>query len=272
MTYDRLSLGELLVDTSDGEVHPYIPDDFTSLDEYSEFKFGNGEVGEKYGLMLGRLVLQGNQPETLLDESHVYIASSAYRVAPPASETLVHPFVDSANASAVEAGSLTQFERFKISKARMATDNYAAMTFEERSMTIQNDLELPKGLDLEGKKVVILDDIRVTGLREAALKLLLENAGVSHTSFYYILNAPEGRKYPQTEAVININSVRTIEDVLELAQKPGFVPNVRMCKFLLSQSIADIEHFLGAIPKEVASTITKYITEDNLREVVKAIP
>lgn len=271
-TYDRLALGELNIQETEGAILPYIGSDFTTLDEYSQFKFGDGEVGTKYGSMLGRLVLDAGQQEALLGEKEVFIASSAYRVAPPASETLVAPFVDSANAAARDVSSKTNFQRFKIGKTKMATDNYAAMSFEERSKTIQNDLHLPEGMDLEGKKVVILDDIRVTGLREAALKLLLENAGVRHTSFYYILDAPRGRDYPQTEAVININAVKSIEDVLELAQRPGFVPNVRMCKFLLSQTVEAVAGFLASVPPSVADTILRYVDEDNLREVVKAIP
>lgn len=272
MTHNRLSLGELHIENQGYQITPYVDTEFTDLTEYSQFKFGNGEIGNKYGSSLGRLVLESSQKEFLLDEDEVYIASSAYRVAPPASETLVAPFVNSANAAAREVFSSTDFRRFKISKAKMATDNYAAMSFEERSNTIQNDLLLPDGLELEGKKVVILDDIRVTGLREAALRILLENAGVAHTSFYYILDAPHGKKYPQTEAVININSVRNIWDVLEMAQSPGFVPNVRMCKFLLSQSVEDVERFLSSVPSGVAETIKHYIDADGLREVVKAIP
>lgn len=271
-TYDKLALGELHIQTEGDEITPHLDEAFTDLGEYSQFKFGDGEIGSKYGSMLGRLVLEASQQTALLGEDEVLIASSAYRVAPPASETLVQPFVTSANNFARSIESNTAFRSFKISKTKMATDNYAAMSFEERSQTIQNDLHLPEGIDLEGRKVVILDDIRVTGLREAALKLLLDKAGVEHASFYYILDAPQGREYPQTEAVINMNSVKNIEDILELAQQPGFVPNVRMCKFLLSQSNEAVESFLESVPVNVAETILCYINEDNLREVVKAIP
>jgi PRTase ComF-like len=271
-TYESRSLGDVNIGINNGNMEPGIADDFTTIDEYSRFKFGDGGVGAKYGTLLGQLVLTDGMAEQILSQEEVYVSSSAYRVAPPASETLALPFVSSADKTARSVDSDTTFRHFKISKGQMATGNYAAMSFGERSQTIQSDLLLPDGLDLEGKHVVILDDIRVTGLREAALKGLLGKVGASHVSFYYVLNVPEGKEYPQTEAIININAVKTVDDVLELAMQPEFVPNVRMCKFLLSQSVAEIERFLSTVPAEVADTVVRYIREDNLREVVKAIP
>ncbi|HKR81436.1 MAG TPA: phosphoribosyltransferase family protein [Candidatus Saccharimonadales bacterium] len=270
MNTNRLHLGEVTLTPTDGELQPTVVHDFTNIAEYSRFKFGDGEAGNKYGTMLGDLVL--SDTTELLEDGEVYVASSAYRVAPPASESLLAPFVAAAGLAAKSMDADTAFTRFKISKAKLATDNYAGMSFEERSRTLQSDLILPDDADFEGKHVVILDDIRVTGLREAALKQLLENAGVEHTSFYYVLNVPEGRAYPQTEAVINTRSVKTVDDVLEMACQPGFIPNVRLCKFILSQSVQELERFCTSVPREVANTVLHYIEADNLKEVVKAVP
>ncbi len=270
MRTTSLYLGELNIQNNGGELVPNVAQDFTDIAEYSRFKFGDGEAGDKYGSMLGNLVL--SEVADLLTSDDVYVASSAYRTAPPASESLVAPFINSADAAADSVGSDTTFNRFKISKAKLATDNYAGMSFEERSRTLQSDLILPEGLDLAGRRVVILDDIRVTGLREAALKDLLGNAGAEHTSFYYVLNAPQGKEYPQTEAVINIRSVKTIDNILALAEQPTFVPNVRLCKFILSQSVHDVERFCQIAPQNVVDTVLHYIRADNLEEVVKALP
>lgn len=269
MNITRAYLGEVEVLQGTEQLEPVIPDDFTDIEEYSRFKFGDGEAGTKYGSLLGELVLADPQ---ILEGDRAYVASSAYRVAPPASESLLEPFIGSATNAVKSVDSDTAFTRFKISKAKLATDNYASMSFDERSRTLQGDLILPEDLDLEGRRVAILDDIRVTGLREAALTRLLEGAGVEHTSFYYVLNTPVGNTHPQTEAIINMRSVRHIDDVLELACQPGFVPNVRLCKFVLSQSVAEFERFCESVPPEVAETIQHYIKADNLEEVVKAIP
>ncbi|MGH7158372.1 MAG: phosphoribosyltransferase family protein [Candidatus Saccharimonadales bacterium] len=263
-------LGEVEIRHNAGELEPVITGDFTTMDEYSRFKFGDGEAGGRYGRMLGDLVL--NEPDELLSVGEVYVASAAYRVAPPAAASLLQPFAAAAGLAARSLGSDTVFTPFKVSKARMATGNYAGMSFEERSRTIQDDLALPEDLDLEGRRVVMLDDIRVTGLREAALKQLLGNAGVEQTSFYYVLDVPNGKEFPQTEALINIRAVKTVDDVLALAMRPNFIPNVRLCKFILSQNIQEIERFYNTAPKDVVDTILHYIKADDLETVVKTIP
>jgi len=270
MNTTRQHLGEVNLAGTDNALDLSVAQDFTTIGEYSRFKFGDGEAASKYGMLLGRLVL--SDTAALLANEEVYVASSAYRVAPPASESLLVPFMASAESAVKAVDAETAFTRFKISKAKMATDNYAGMSFEERSRTLQNDLLLPEDLDLDGRHVVILDDIRVTGLREAALKQLFEESGAKHTSFYYVLDVPDGKTYPQTEAAINIRSVKTVDDVLELACKPDFIPNVRLCKFILSQSVQEFERFCANVPDEVGETILQYIEADNLREVVKAIP
>ena len=255
------SLGHVELLPGDEMLVPQVIEDFTDIAEYSRFKFGDGEVSKKYGFLLGELACQDIEAG-----DDVLVTSSAYKFAPPASESLVLPFVQKLREEGINA------HIFKISKAKLATDNYASLSFAERASTLQNDLILPAGLVLDDKKVIALDDIRVTGLREAALTNLFANSGVNLASFFYVLDVENGKEHPQTEAVINIRSVRTIEDVIVLAQKPDFVPNVRLCKFIISRSIADLQTFCDQVPDSVASTVVKYIEEDNLREVVKTIP
>lgn len=259
MYVDSSSLGHVTLSGSDVLPIPTVGQDFTNISEYSRFKFGDGEVSEKYGSLLGELACA--------DQDEVLVASSAYRTAPPASESLVIPFVEMAQ-SRLSAN----FVPFKISKAKLATDNYAALSFDERAQTLQHDLILPSNVNFSEKHVVILDDIRVTGLREAALKRLLESAGVAHASFHYVLDVPEGKQFPKTEAAINVRAVKSIDDVIRLAQNPGFIPNVRLCKFIISRNISDLELFCSRVPQRIADTVTEYIKADNLEEVVKAIP
>jgi hypothetical protein len=64
--------------------------------------------------------------------------------------------------------------------------------------------------------------------------------------------------------------VKSIDDVLNLALKPGFIPNVRLCKFILSQD--DRERFFALAPPEVVDIIQHYIEADDLENVIKAIP
>jgi hypothetical protein len=272
MNYNRQFLGtvDMMANTDAERMEPMIRENFTDLDEYSRFKFGDGLVGAKYGTLLGSLAVSDG--ESFLSTDEVLVGSSAYRIAPPASESLVQPFIAVANVTAQRAGLNTHFSHFKVSKARLVADNYANMTFEERAATLQDDLILPPELELEGRRVIMLDDIRVTGLREQALVRLLETAGVDRTDFYYVLNVPNGNEHPQTEAIINKRAVRNVEDVIKLANQPAFVPNVRLCKFIVSQPIDELERFCAAVPRSVFETVLRYIESDDLRSVVRFVP
>lgn len=137
---------------------------------------------------------------------------------------------------------------------------------------MQSDLTLPEDLSLKGQRVIILDDIRVTGLREAALRMLLEAEAVEHVSFYYVLNVPQGGILPQAEALINMRSVKSIDDIIGLAMEPGFIPNIRLCKFLLALGEQSRERFFATVPKAAVDLVLHYIKADNLEDVVKAVP
>ena len=108
MNITRAYLGEVEVLQGAEQMEPVIPDDFTDIEEYSRFKFGDGEAGTKYGSLLGELVLADSQ---ILESDGVYVASSAYRVAPPASESLLEPFIGSATNAAKSIDSDTPASR-----------------------------------------------------------------------------------------------------------------------------------------------------------------
>lgn len=271
MIIERAYLGELTIGHVNGTPQPILQEnDFTSLAEYSQFKYGEGEAAFKYGKLLGEMII-GEQSDVLL-EDEVYVASSAFRVAPPASQGLVRPFVQSASSEIAAKESEVSLRTFQIGKSRLATDGYAEMTFDERRATLQSDLILPKGIDFIGKTVVMLDDIRVTGLREEALQGLFTTEGAKKTIFGYVLNVENGRDFPKIEGVLNKTAVQGIDDIIELASRPDFIPNVRTCKFIAARGSEEIERVCSEVPPEVAQTIRHYIQAEDLENIVKIVP
>lgn len=271
MIVQREHLGELTIHL-EGDTPVPVMDavDFTDLREYSGFKYGEGSSARKYGQRLGEMVLARHSEALTSDE--VYVASSAFRVAPPASQGLVAPFVDSVRSSAAEQATNVHLRTFTIGKSRLATDGYADMSFEERRATLQSDLILPTGMDFEGRTVVMLDDIRVTGLREEALQGLFTERGAVQTIFGYVLNVENGRRFPKIEGALNRTAVKNLDDVIGLACQPGFIPNVRTCKFIAARGTEAIERFCRSVPPEVAETVRHYIDSEDLENIVKIVP
>lgn len=271
MIVERAHLGELVIDQAEGAPLPILKDnDFTDLVEYSGFKYGEGEAAAKYGRMLGRMVV-GEHSGVFID-NEVYVASSAFRVAPPASQGLVTPFVESVIGAVEDRGAETTIRTFTIGKSRLATDGYADMTFEERRATLQSDLILPGDMDFTDRTVVMLDDIRVTGLREEALEGLFTDVGAARTIFGYALNVENGREFPKIEGVLNRTAVKDLDDIIELACRPGYIPNVRACKFIAAKGSDQIERFCDSVPSEVAEIVRHYIEAEDLERIVKIVP
>jgi hypothetical protein len=271
MIVERAYLGAVTIGLEAGEPRPVLDGaDFTDLEEYSQFKYGEGRAALKYGRMLGALMV-GEYSGVFFD-NEVYVASSAFRVAPPASQGLVVPFVETARSAAASQGAETAIRTFKIGKSRLATDGYADMTFEERRGTLQSDLILPEGLDFRGRTVVMLDDIRVTGLREEALEGLFTDAGAEQTLFGYALTVSNGREFPKIEGMLNRIAVKTMDDIIELASRPGFIPNVRLCKFIAARPPEEVARFCATAPPEVAETVVHYIEAEDLENIVKIVP
>lgn len=235
--------------------------------KYSEFKYGRGDVARMYGQAMARLLF-ANHPE-LLAQEELYVSSSAYKAAPPASNSLVSPFVQGAQEVVAQADSPLRVIPFKINRTTITQGDYASMSLAEREVIMsKNGLCLPEGVDIADTSVVALDDIFVTGSHEKSIEELMRKSSVRDTYYLYILRVANGHLSPQIEAQINGTTVTSIDDVLRISEVScPFVPNARLCKFILSQPADDIERFVSTVDQGVLDTITTYATNDGLAEM-----
>ncbi len=236
-----------------------------NLEEYSRFKHGDGEAAASYGAMLAREFVEVH-PSTLNSEP-LLVTSSAYKVAPSAAHSLVAPFV--AELQRI-TGTQTNANAFKIDRAVLTDGDYASLSVEERQQTMErNGLSLPEGLDLRGQSVVLLDDILVTGSHEVVTRKLLDEASAKAIYCGYILRVNGGESFPEVEALINTQVVRNVDDILAITQEPNFIPNARLCKFILSRPITEIARFCDEAPPETVKTVKAYIRGDGLDTMLK---
>lgn len=234
-----------------------------NVDEYSRFKYGDGNIAKQYGKLMGRQVIQ-SFPD-LLDQKVVHVTSSAFKVAPPASSALLEPFLDSINKYSKEEGSDTSFLPLRIHRANLTNGDYATMTIEEREAIVaRNGLSLQKDSDIRDQSVLALDDIYVTGSHERSIEHVLAKHNAGITIYSYILEAEGGKSQPKIEALINGSAVKAIDDILALTHEENFTPNARLCKYILSQSIADIDRFIAEAPEHVRAQVVEYATGDEL--------
>lgn len=239
----------------------YTKDGTVCVDNYSRFKHGDGDVSETFGLQLAEAF--SDQYDSL-DGGHILVTSSAYKAAPPASESLLEPFTTRLQ----ERFPAARVEPFKIDRTVLTQGDYATMSIEQREDIMKrNGLKLPKNVDIHADAIIALDDILVTGSHEVAVQNLFDRSGVTSDIYYaYLLKVGEGVNDPRIEAAVNYCAVRSLSDVVKVANNSTtFIPNARVCKMIVSSGPEDIAHFSESVEDaDVLETIHEYIQGDEL--------
>ncbi len=229
---------------------------------YSKFKYGDGEVASTYGDLLAEKILE----EGIVENGTYAVTSSGYKVAPPASHSMLGSFVHR-----LREESEATIVPFKINRGVLTQGDYASMSAEDREKIMEkNGLSLPPDFDYDIDGIMALDDILVTGSHERMLHKLFVRSGLSEKpiSYAYILKVEKDCTDPRIEAEINHCAVRSLSHVAQLSRETSlFVPNARICKMIVSSDQATIEEFCNGIDPAALEIISQYIEGDELHEM-----
>jgi hypothetical protein len=262
---NRLYLGSVVAGEADDDVHG-LGVDFNhnpqnlSLVDYSRFKYGDGRIAS----IMGSLMVDQFIDPICAGTVPLSVTSSAYKVAPPASKSLQDAFVSELrNRLGYDA-----VDEFKINRANLTDGDYASMSADARRLIMNNNgLTLPRDTELEGRRILVIDDICVTGSHEVMVDKCLRGFNPMSIYYGYLLLVDNGIEYPKVESVINSKGVISFEDALGIALDDNFIPNARFCKFLLSQSAEDIDKFKSLVDPEILEIVRDYVLGDELHEM-----
>jgi hypothetical protein len=255
---DTVNSTENLVPFTTGEI---------SLEEYSRFKYGDGDIARKFGQLLAIRALEVI-PVDIDNPMPILVTSSAYKTAPPASNALVEPFVTAMREEIPDA----HIEPFKIYRSILTEGDYASMSLEEREAVMErNGLILPDGLPETARAVIALDDILVTGSHERMIHRKLDGTIDALMLYCYILDVSEDATNPAIEAAINHIALSSLKSLIHIAKTcTEFIPNARICKLIVGNTPDEIRRFseeaLDAnMPLE---TILEYVEGDELEKML----
>ncbi|MEB2527269.1 phosphoribosyltransferase family protein [Kocuria rosea] len=255
---ERLSLGRL---TTGHPLLTIVPDQgpAPAITDYSRFKHGDGALSAVYGNMLAEAFV----PRALESgTSHLAVTSSAFGFAPPAAHSLLAPFVSRARQI---AGRRITFVPFQVVRSAISDGDYALMGSAERvSALSRQPLSVEPSADLAGVPVVVLDDVRVTGAHEAWIESAIVRAGAREVSHLYLVDAYDLRREPDVESVLNRSGVLNLTDLVRLSHQRMFIPNARVCKWVVSASPQEQEDFVACAPIWVTDWILRAALLDNL--------
>ncbi|MDG1328280.1 MAG: phosphoribosyltransferase family protein [Flavobacteriaceae bacterium] len=247
-----------------------------SAKEYSKFKFGSSKVGQLFGDELFEKLIDLKESE-LSSYNKIYVFTSPYDFIPTATNTIFESFFDKLSKHLT---SRCIVEKRKIHRNTTYTNDYGALSKDQRMKLISNDSFKLKN-DFEGNELLIfLDDIKITGSHEFVVKKTLKENKITNDVFFIYHAILDNKNIdPTFENYLNYSYVKSVNEILNIYKKSDFVLNTRFTKYILQLSDNDINYFLSCIEKEgleeiiLASKGNKYnnIPEyfRNLKKIIK---
>lgn len=220
--------------------------------KYSMFKYGCHASAESYALRMAQMI---RQEFSHWKSEEVMVTGSAFKVAPTASEAIANlvfkylkPF-------------FPFLQKIKIRRDSIFPNDYGSLSIDERESLMARNVLWVDEDTLRGKKLIVVDDLRVTGAHEKKIMQVIEKSAFE-VLFCYV-GRLVGSYQPSCEAHINHSAVGSIMDLENIILRGHFHVNARVCKYILSyNNVAELTDFLSSVPEEVLSTLEWCIQGD----------
>lgn len=201
-------------------------------DAYSRFKFGDGRVARHFGetLAAGFIDYLTQTPV----HGQLVVISSPYSFIPTATFAMKDHFVYRLNHWLAENG-LPVVQETKVHRTITYKEDYGALSAEERMRLIGNDSFYIDKVFLEGKTLIFLDDIRITGSHERMIRRMAEDYGLNNDIYMlYFAELADLSIHPSIENTLNYHQIKTIFDLDIIINSPDFCFNTRLVKYILN--------------------------------------
>lgn len=225
-----------------------------SATEYSLFKFGSKNIARKYGIELAKGFIE----EVLKKETpkgQIVVCSSPYFFIPTATFAMKDYFIRELNYYLIDNG-MEAVEELKIHRTITYTQDYGEMSKEERTRLIGNDTFYMDAQFLKDKYVLFLDDVKITGSHEKAIKKSIEINKVAPKDIYFLYFAElkNPKEDPKIENYLNHAYVKSLNDINDVFKKE-FLLNTRVIKYILNSPKQDFKEFIALQPQNLINNI-----------------
>ncbi|HWW40631.1 phosphoribosyltransferase family protein [Pedobacter sp.] len=213
-------------------------------DDYSLFKFGDDLVAEKFGKDLADGFIRDFLSENQIEEQMVVI-SSPYSFIPTATFAMKNYFVYQLNRWLAEQG-MPVVQEAKVHRTITYKEDYGELSAEERIRLIGNDsFHIDKDF-LEGKTLLFLDDIKITGSHERMIMKMVKAYQLKNDiHMLYFAELVNKEIHPNIENYLNYHKVKSIFDLEEIINSGHFCMNTRIVKYILNCDYNSFTIFLG---------------------------
>lgn len=230
---------------------------------YSHFKYGDGAVSDIYGKSLAEAFIATHK-EMIDSGVEIAVTSASYRYVPKGATSIAFYFAQHLNTYLSSIGKPAA-KLVKINNDDSFVGDYASFSGEKREELMKKSALGLEG-SVAGKKLVIIDDIRITGAGERRLVNFFSDKGPSEIFLLYVAIADPAyaATNPQIESIINHSWMDSLEKLGTVMTSSRYLINARVCKYILSYpDHKKLEQFLRSLDVAIVEQLYENIVNDN---------
>jgi hypothetical protein len=237
----------------DSSVHHFSSLDGVSFcpNKYSRLKFGCNEAAFQFGHEMAQSLMEKHS-DVLLANRCVVIPSP-YNYVENAATIMTRHFVNALNHLLVSRCG-EPVEYVTIQRKVSYISDYGFLSAEKRKGLLDGDeFYLPTEF-LEGKLLILTDDVKITGAHEEKLKEVMDRRGMKNDRLFSYYGKYEGDD-PTIEARINFAAIRNPLDLAGILQQGDSHVIVRPLKYILGLTSDELKVLLKNIPQNKITAI-----------------
>ncbi|HEY8931006.1 MAG TPA: phosphoribosyltransferase family protein [Mucilaginibacter sp.] len=213
-------------------------------DDYSRFKFGDDAVAKEFGTALADGFI-GQHIAGIPAGTQLVVISSPYSFIPTATFAMKNWFVYRLNRW-LAANNYPVVQETKVHRTITYKEDYGELDAQARINLIGNDLFHIDKQFLEGKTLVFLDDIKITGSHERMIMKMVGEYGLKNDIYMlYFAELVNKEIHPSIENFLNYHQVKTIFDLEAVIKGGSFAINTRIVKYILNYNFDCFRLFIG---------------------------
>lgn len=212
---------------------------------YSMLKFGSDEAARVFGHELATEFFAAHS-DALLANRVVVIASPYNHIKNAATVMSMH-FIDKLNELLVFAQG-EHVEYTVVHRKVSYTADYGFLSKAKRRGLIDNDSFYLNRDFIQGKLLLFIDDIRITGTHEDKLREILTRDGIENDAMFLYYAEYHGNS-PEIEAELNFAHIKTLDDYIALSKEPNHHVIIRPIKYILGQTAAVLKQLLPTLDR-----------------------
>jgi hypothetical protein len=202
-------------------------------DEYSRFNFCDVAVAKHFGTSLADGFINLHLEKEPV-EQQIVVISSPYSFIPTATFAMKTWFVYRLNRW-LAANGYAVVQETKVHRTITYKEDYGELNAQERISLIGNDSFHIDKQFLEGKTLIFLDDIKITGSHERMIMKMVAEYGLQNDIYMlYFAELVNKSIHPNIENLLNYHQVKTIFDLEPIIKSGSFIINTRIVKYILN--------------------------------------